>query len=46
VLINEKKDLTRIARTNNKKKIFSFMGDLNFIRTSNKTMMEKINIKK
>ena len=46
MLINEKKDLTRIARTNIKKKIFSLMGDLNLIKTSNKTMMEKINIKK
>jgi hypothetical protein len=45
-LINKQKELTIIASTNNKKKNFSLMGDVNRMRTSNKTMMEKINKKK
>jgi hypothetical protein len=46
LLINELKEPTRIERTNNNKKIFSLMGDLNRMSTSNKTMMEKRNKKK
>jgi len=46
VLINKQKEPTRIANTNNMKNIFSLMGDLNRMRTSNKTIMEKINKKK
>jgi len=46
VLINKQKEPTRRANTNIKKKIFSLMGDLKRMRTSNKTMMEKINKKK
>jgi hypothetical protein len=46
VLINKQKEPTRRANTNIKKKVFSFMGDLKRMRTSNKTMMEKINKKK
>jgi hypothetical protein len=45
-LINKQKEPTRSANTNNKKKIFSLMGDVNRMRTSNKTIMEKRNIKK
>jgi hypothetical protein len=45
-LINKQKELTIIASTNNKKKIFSLMGDVNRMRTSNKTIMEKRKIKK
>jgi hypothetical protein len=44
--MNEMKDLTRIERTNIKKNIFSLMGDLNLISTSNKTIIENINKKK
>jgi hypothetical protein len=46
VLINKQKEPTRRANTNIKKKVFSLMGDLNRMSTSNKTMMEKINKKK
>jgi hypothetical protein len=45
-LINNKKEPAKIANTNIKKKVFSLMGDLNRMRTSNKTMMEKRNKKK
>jgi hypothetical protein len=44
--MNEKMQLTRIESTNNVKKVFSFKGDLNRMRTSNKTMNEKRNKKK
>jgi hypothetical protein len=44
--MNKLKEATRIPRTNIKKNIFSFMGDLNRMRTSNKTMIEKRNVKK
>jgi hypothetical protein len=43
VLIDKKKEPTRSANTNNKKKLFSLIGDLNRMRTSNKTMIEKRN---
>jgi hypothetical protein len=46
VLMNEMKDLTTIESTNIKKNIFSLMGDLNLISTSNKTIIENINKKK
>jgi hypothetical protein len=46
VLINKQKEPTRRASTNIKKKVFSLMGDLNRMRTSKKTITEKINKKK
>ena len=45
-MINEQKEDTTTERTINKKNIFSRIGDLNRMRTSNETTIEKINIKK
>jgi hypothetical protein len=45
-MINEQKEDTALERTINKKNIFSLIGDLNRMRTSSKTTIEKINIKK
>jgi hypothetical protein len=45
-VINEKKEETPTESTINKKNIFSLTGDLNRMSTSNKTIIEKIVIKK
>jgi hypothetical protein len=45
-MINEQKEDKALERTINKKNIFSLIGDLNRMTTSNKTTTEKINKKK